>query len=200
MAENASFYESAEFQELWRLVNRRYLTWDEFRELPMPTGVTPERVWRAVAALRKGAGTTFDYPPWFPYVEGGSIWFFTPKESQERLQRITERSAQGAHLARSIAKLGGYYFCQYLMLDEFLAACESDGVVVDRQRARRAALHGMEPRDNGERLFANLCAAFTEAEGRYVGRPVTFGLLEDIERDLARGIEDTGLGVVEPFD
>lgn len=199
MTSETSLYESSEFLDLWRSFNESYIPWNRFKELPMPAGEPAERVWRAIAALRKAAGTTFDYPPWFPYIEGGSIWFFTPKDSQERLRVISSRSADGSRLARSLAKLNGYHFCQYLMLDEFLAACASDGLAVDREWAHRAALHGMEPQNDGERLFANLCSIFADTPHRFAGRAITFGLIEDISRELSADIQEGQSGVVAPI-
>ena len=165
----------------------------------MPPGVDAMEAWEVVAKLRREMATVLDYPPWFPYVEGGSIWFSTPKKSQNMLLDISAVTAEGASLSRSITKMDGYHFCQYLMLDEFIAACASDGVEIDPERARRAAFHRDEPQSDGERLFVNLCNTFAYAGVTYKGRDITYGLIEDIGRDMAKGI-GSDIGHVGMFE
>ncbi len=183
--------DSPEFRSLWSSFNRRYIPWDQFQHMPMPKDLNAEHAWRIIAGLRKGAGTVFKYPPWFPFDQDGEIWFSTTREDEARMYAIVAQTSGGSKLAHSIAKLDGYYFSQYLMMSEFLTACSLDGIELASERARQIAYHAAEPTTDAERVFVNLCTTFSDSRSSFKDREVTHGLIEDIHRKLLDGIEGT---------
>ena len=179
---------SEEFRTLWAEVNRKTILWEDFRRRPMPEGLTAEEMWEVISRLRKDAGFSFDYPPWFAEKAEGSIWFSVPKDSQERLRRIMAATAGSSSLAEAIAKFDSYYFCLYLMFDELLTACDLDGVTLEKHHAKDIAFLRQAPKTDEELMFANLCEVFSMAEQLFAEQGLDYGLVDAIPRRLSKGL------------
>ena len=139
------------FLRLWKAVNERTLTREEFCALPMPNGARPQDVWDAVCALREWSGRDIGFNEnrmlrfWANLSEGG----------RALARDVVERSGKTSLIGRYVAAVGFRRAFVEEQVDSMRTALGLDGMPVDYESVRAALLGEAAPRTRAEQLMVN---------------------------------------------
>ena len=139
------------FLRLWKAVNERTLTREEFCALPMPNGARARDVWDAVCALREWSGRDIGFNEnrmlrfWANLSEGG----------RALARDVVERSGEISLIGRYVAAVGFRRAFVEEQVDSMRTALGFDGMPVDYESVRAALLGEAAPRTRAEQLMVN---------------------------------------------
>jgi hypothetical protein len=189
MNEQSELLYSETFNSLWCLVNERFVTWAEFKMLPMPEGYDNATIWKLLSTLRRGTGIRLTYPPWFNMVDGDNkhLWFSIPHSLSDNLREIVRLAAVDSSLAQSLKQFDSAYLQYYLIERELVVACRRDGVVLSLEEARQAWLAPPRQPSSEQLIFRRLVELFLSAE-EIATAPLSISALEHLYESLAGGI------------
>ena len=180
---------SPEFLAAWRRVNEEPTSFAQFSQMPVPAGFTSEGLWEILSALRRHAGTTLPFPPYFN-TAGDAAWFSIPASSQMELATLAAQARSDSAVSAAVARRAASGSAlKPLLADEVFSLTRRDGMRLTRETVRSLWLQTRTARSPSELLVSNLSHMFDESDA-LAGRPITRGLVEQVHERVIEGVSE----------
>jgi hypothetical protein len=173
------------------------LSYTEFLELDLPAGVDRDELWDDLQTIHSAqaihyrdtesaGGVPFD--DW--YTPTWSIGF--------KLQQLQAKTREGSPLDRAINERFGERFMVRPLIEETAAAAACDGIPVDIETVDGLAEGRYEPRDDRERVVANVHALLNDVV-RAPKREMTPALIREMYARITAGVDTDRLSTGIPW-
>ena len=136
-----SLLASKEFVSIWRLLNERFVRWEEFCQMPMPLGTDAKTMWCITRSLLRGAGIELNHPGWCSTDPTETMWFSVPRTTERAVREIQARTDCNSILWNNIKSNNSIYFMLYLLQDDLISTFRRDGISLAAHEMRRRANH-----------------------------------------------------------
>ncbi|MHB1018874.1 MAG: Fic family protein [Coriobacteriia bacterium] len=185
------------FSELADESVRRYISWDELTDRPLPPGLSAKQTWTLLSQIRRAGAIVFPIPS----LAGEHFWYHITEEGHAALKTIGRHCRPESVLHRTIVGREGHQFLLRSRLQESIASCALDGIYLDRSSAG-AVVGGRGPRTPEERLVTNSYEMLMELDSlateRFTPELIRYiydRISKDVPLDrLKRGTSRTDLG------
>lgn len=139
---------------------RNYLDWDELTRRTLPPGFSLAETWELLGKLRRFNSTTFPIET----RDGRSLWYTLDREAQRCLGFIRRYARSESRLHSMLQEREGHRFLVRSRIQEAIATCQLDGVIVDFAKAGKMLQEGRHPQTDAERLVYNSYLMLTELD------------------------------------
>lgn len=139
----------------------RYVSWQEFKELPMPAGLSAEATWDLLKRLSRATGIEFPIPD----IEGLEYWYFRTHELSDSVSSIQCMCRADSALYRTLTTTQNRSVVVQSRIDETVAAALLDGLAISEEDAQALLQLDRTPRNDTERLVRNTLTALDDLEG-----------------------------------
>lgn len=190
---------SKEFVDIWRLLNERFVRWEEFCRLPMPPGTDARAMWRITRSLLRGAGIELNHPGWCSADPSESMWFSVPRTTERAVREIQARTDRNSILWNNIKSTNSIYFTLYLLQDDLVSIFRRDGISLAAHEMRKLCYFHEGASTDAQRVFYNLLGLFERRGGLFGGAKIDEDLIWDIYHHLKEGVEQLHV-TVSPLD
>lgn len=176
---------------------RNYVSWEEIAEREPLPGLSTEETWGLLALVRRL--NRFAFP--IPTVSGIDYWYNITRDGQHLLEYIRHHCREDSVMHTMLHEREGHRFLVRAQIQEAVASCRLDGVILDQGIMGRMLKESRTPKDSSERLVLNMYEMLSELE-RHLDEPFTaelaYALYERLLRDvnvseLERGERKTNL-------
>ncbi len=145
------------FEALWNAVNERYVPWEEFAAMPMPSGLSAEDAWEVLMTLRRGAGKRI------PFLQEPLLWYNLPYADRVIAQEVLILTSAESDIAAHFSKCSFANAVPGNLVEDMLVLLERDGIESDYELLRAVILGERPPRNIGEQLARNYCNVLSRA-------------------------------------
>ncbi len=181
-----ALFSDKNFRDLLRTSQRHALTWEQFLDHPLPSGLSSHDCWRAMESLGRCQGVHL-----FEGFDGELIWYRRTYELERLSLKLDQLGRPGSCLDRAIHDPAFGGLAHDLWLRELRASFDRSAL------APRDVLAGKDQSDNSEldvleRIAANAIELEHEFD-QFVGRPLDWNLLIELRERLIQGIPEASL-------
>ena len=184
-----SLLASKEFVSIWRLLNERFVRWEEFCQMPMPPGTDAKTMWCITRSLLRGAGIELNHPGWCSTDPTETMWFSVPRTTERAVREIQARTDCNSILWNNIKSNNSIYFMLYLLQDDLISTFRRDGISLAAHEMRRLCYFHESASNDAQRVFYNLSGLFERREELFGGAKIDECLIWDIYNRLNEGVE-----------
>lgn len=148
------------FAELATDSVRDYLDWAQVTSRPLPAGMSAAEAWRLLGIVRQYGATWFPIPT----LDDRRFWYSLTREGTRCLRFIGRYCRSESSLHRMLQEREGHRFLLRARIQEAIAACELDGVLLDFEASGHMLQQGRAPHTDAERLVHNSYEMLRELE------------------------------------
>ncbi|MDR0513701.1 MAG: hypothetical protein LBG81_00875 [Coriobacteriaceae bacterium] len=171
------------FQELHRLVSQESLSWEAFRTLAMPFGLTHEQAWDIIVSLRRDIGSSGSVHQIKPFPHS---WHVDSSSVIDLLKECDDLCSSASPLSKAFKERSCEFIFKQAVCDELVVAAKRDGYRLGYEEVRALVLHKKEPQSLVEQAVVNV-QEFTSNLASYAERPFDMCLVNELHGLLLKG-------------
>ncbi|MFA5161275.1 MAG: Fic family protein [Elusimicrobiales bacterium] len=167
--------------------NRKYYYWEQFRQLPMPAGISAEKAWAARKIYSFGQAREF------PLRDRGGRHFsyWLPEQAQEWLHLIDRNSAVSARLEGMPSREERIRYIISSLMEEAIASSQIEGAAVTRKEAKEMLRSNRAPANRHEQMVVNNYRAIEEIRRNLKDASLTVEAIRRLHSIVTEGTLDT---------
>ncbi len=172
------------FANLHRIVDDHPLTFDEFKALPMPEGLTHRQTWELLNTVR--SHLSIELP--FRDSTGARGWFYPTRSLLRDLEDLEKRCQPNGPLDQTIQYRSVLGFTIEAFVGEWTSEADEDGYPLSYEDARDVLL-GYRLADSPEERLVQNAGELSRSLDALVDVPVTADMLVELSLRLLEGVE-----------
>lgn len=162
---------------------QHYVSWEQMEEREPLPGLTREETWRLLALVRRFDRITFPIPTLDPL----QYWYNITREGEHCLEHIRHHCREDARLHQMLHEREGHRFLVRSQMEESVASCQLDGVIIDEAAMTRMIERDRGPKTSAERLVWNAYEMLSELDA-LKDEPFSPDLVHRLYERLTRGV------------
>ncbi len=181
-----ALFEDKNFRDLLRTSQRRALTWEQFLDHPLPSGLSTHDCWQAMESLGRCQGVHL-----FEGFDGELVWYRRTYELEQLSLKLDQLGRPGSYLDQAIQDSASDGLAHDLWLRELQASFDRSGfasndILTGKDLSNEKELGTLE------KIAVNTIALEHDF-GEFIGRPLNRSLLADLRERLIEGISSSSL-------
>lgn len=175
---------TAEVADTIRAMSARYVTWQDFRQMSTPDGLSAEAAWDLMKLLSRASGIEFPIPD----IEGNTYWYHRTHELADAVATIQCMCRADSALYRSLTATQNRSVIVQSRIDETVAAALLDGLQISEDDANALLRLDRAPRSDTERLVRNTLTTLDDI-GSLIDVPFSKELFWHLRYLLMEGVD-----------
>ncbi len=163
---------------------REYVDWDQLTQRALPPGLSAAETWELLGMVRQIGAHWFPIPT----IDGRYFWYNLNHEGSRCLQFIRRYCRSESPLHRMLQEREGHRFLVRSRVQEAIAACTLDGVLINYEQAGHMLQDAREPHTDEQRLVHNSYQMLRELES-LAPEPFTPELVYSIYERITHGVD-----------
>lgn len=185
--------EDSAFINLLNLYARKCITWDEFLETPLPTGMSARQTWDILNKISRATGIKSAVP------DLEDVWYSYRRthEITDIVAIVSKACSYDSHLYRTVTAAGGRHFLIELQTTEIIAAARLDGLFISPEKASSLIRLDENPQNAVEQLIINNLSLSDSLED-YLDEPFSRDLFLHFKGLLLKNVDVDKIQTIKP--
>lgn len=179
--------------ELLKVMNARYVSWQEFQSLTIPRRMSAEAAWNLLKLVARTSGIEVPIPD----LDGNEYWYHRTHEIADAVARVQCLCRADSDLYRSLTATQNRSVLVRSRIDETMAAALLDGLDIGDNDGSRLLKLDRTPRNDTERLVRNTLTALDDLQ-TLVDIPFSKDLFWHLRYLLLEGVDVRGIAITRP--
>lgn len=174
---------SETMKQFFMKVNAKYPYWEQFKQLQMPNGFTPQEMWFALKMFRNPFQMKL---PFVDTKQKGFTYFITPT-MQALLSKIDQYAAGTFMDENALPSSRGQSFIMSSLMEEAIASSQLEGAVTTRRKAKQMLRTGKKPINDDQRMIMNNYSTIIRIREEWKKETLSPALINKIHQSMTAG-------------